>query len=74
MGVGEGRALLVQRLDRLLQLVLADRLLAHLRHPEDVVDNLLLEQRRPDLLEGLALNAEDTALLDELLEARRESK
>jgi tRNA (guanine37-N1)-methyltransferase len=31
-------------------------------------------ERRPDLLEGLALNAEDSALLDELLEARRESK
>ena len=51
---GQRRRVLVERLDRLLQLVLADRLLADLGELEDVVDDAVLEQRRADLLEAPA--------------------
>jgi len=55
VGVREGLALGVERLDRLLQLVLADRLVAHLRLLEDVVDDLLLEEGGADLLQRLGV-------------------
>src|SRR6056297_1814008 len=49
-------------LDSLLQLVLRDRLLGHSGELEDVIDDLVLEERRLDLLAHLGV------LLDELEE------